>query len=97
LAEAVAPAGERPAATAVLTSVTTPAMTSIEDVASFLKASPAQVLKAIVVRGEHTEENALGEPAPVVLFLRGDHELNEIKAEKIAGVASPLQFASEAE
>ncbi|MCD8522836.1 MAG: proline--tRNA ligase [Saccharospirillaceae bacterium] len=97
LAEAVAPAGERPAATATLTSVATPAMTSIEDVASFLKASPAQVLKAIVVRGEHTEENAQGEPAPVVLFLRGDHELNEIKAEKIAGVAAPLQFASDAE
>ena len=97
LAEALAPAGERPAAAATLNKVSTPSVTSIEDVAKFLNAGPAQVLKAIVVRGEHTEENASGEPAPVVLFLRGDHELNEIKAEKIPGVAAPLQFASDAE
>ena len=97
LAEAVAPAGERPAATAVLTKVSTPAATSIDDVAAFFKVDASKVLKAIVVRGAHTDEKAEGEPAPVVLFLRGDHELNEIKAEKIPGVAVPLQFASDAE
>ncbi len=97
LAEALAPAGERPAATAALETVSTPDVTSIEDVAAFLKTEAANVLKAIVVRGEHTTDKAEGEPAPVVLFIRGDHELNEIKAEKIEGVASPLQFASEAE
>lgn len=97
LAEAVAPAGARPAATAALSKVTTPDTTSIDDVAAFLKTDAANVLKAIVVRGEHTSDKAEGEPMPVVLFLRGDHELNEIKAEKIDGVASPLQFASDAE
>ena len=97
LAEAVAPAGARPAASAALTKVTTPDTTSIDDVAAFLKTNAASVLKAIVVRGEHTSDKAEGEPLPVVLFLRGDHELNEIKAEKIDGVASPLQFASDAE
>ena len=97
LAEALAPAGERPAATAELETVSTPDVTSIDDVAAFLKTDAANVLKAIVVRGEHTTEKAEGEPAPVVLFIRGDHELNEIKAEKIEGVASPLQFASDAE
>ncbi len=97
LAEAVAPAGERPAATATLAKVSTPAATSIDDVAAFFKVDASKVLKAIVVRGAHTDEKAQGEPAPVVLFLRGDHELNEIKAEKIPGVAAPLQFASDAE
>ena len=97
LAEAVAPAGERPAATATLAKVSTPGATSIDDVAAFFKVDASKVLKAIVVRGAHTDEKAQGEPAPVVLFLRGDHELNEIKAEKIPGVAAPLQFASDAE
>lgn len=97
LAEALAPAGERPAATTVLNKVSTPATTSIEDVAKLLNVTAANVLKAIVVRGAHTDEKAEGEPAPVVFFLRGDHELNEIKAEKTPGVANPLQFASEEE
>lgn len=95
LAEAVAPAGERPAATQELKEVSTPAVSSIEALTELLNVSAAQCLKAIVVRGAETEENK--NPAPVVLFLRGDHDLNEIKAEKIEGVASPLQFASDAE
>ncbi|MEK9765098.1 MAG: proline--tRNA ligase, partial [Thalassolituus sp.] len=99
LAEALAPAGERPAASADIEKVTTPDTTSIADVAEFLKLDATQVLKAIVVRGtseaEDAEEGDAGEP--VVLFLRGDHELNEIKAEKLPGVLSPLQFASDEE
>ena len=99
LAEALAPSGERPAASATLEKVTTPDTTSIADVAAFLNAETSQVLKAVVVRGtseaEDAEEGEAGEP--VVLFLRGDHELNEIKAEKLPGVLAPLQFASEEE
>lgn len=91
LAEAVAPAGERPAASQELNKVSTPNCSTIEDVAKLLNVDLKQVLKAIVVNGEDEEGKAT---APVVLFLRGDHELNEIKAEKLAGVASPLQFAS---
>jgi prolyl-tRNA synthetase len=99
LAEAVAPAGERPAATKTLEKVATPKTSSIEDVAQLLNVATSQVLKAIVVRGtseaEDAEEGDAGEP--VVLFIRGDHELNEIKAEKLPGVLSPVQFASEEE
>ena len=99
LAEALAPSGERPVASATLEKVTTPDTTSIADVAAFLNAETSQVLKAVVVRGtseaEDAEEGEAGEP--VVLFLRGDHELNEIKAEKLPGVLAPLQFASEEE
>lgn len=91
LAEAVAPTGERPAASQELNKVSTPNCSTIEDVAKLLNVDLKQVLKAIVVNGEDEEGKAT---APVVLFLRGDHELNEIKAEKLAGVASPLQFAS---
>ncbi|TNC87552.1 MAG: proline--tRNA ligase [Thalassolituus sp.] len=96
LAEALAPTGERPAASATLEKVETPAVSSVEDVAKLLKIATKDVLKAIVVRGtseaEDAEEGEAGEP--VVLFLRGDHQLNEIKAEKLPGVLSPLQFAS---
>ncbi len=96
LAEALAPTGERPAASATLQKVETPAVSSVEDVAKLLNIATKDVLKAIVVRGtseaEDAEEGEAGEP--VVLFLRGDHQLNEIKAEKLPGVLSPLQFAS---
>ncbi len=79
LAEALAPAGARPAPSQALSKVATPNAQSIEEVAAFLKVPASQVLKAIVVRGADDE----GKPAaPVVFFLRGDHELNEVKAEK---------------
>jgi prolyl-tRNA synthetase len=94
LAEALAPAGARPAPAQALSKVATPNAQSIEDVAAFLKVPASQVLKAIVVRGADDEGKSA---APVVFFLRGDHELNEVKAEKTPGVASPLQFASEEE
>ncbi len=99
LAEALAPAGERAAPSAELQKVSTPDVSSVEDVAALLGTETSRVLKAIVVRGASedpdAEEGAAGEP--VVLFLRGDHQLNEIKAEKLPGVLSPLQFASEDE
>ena len=87
LAEALAPAGERPAPGAAMATVDTPGQHSIEDLAAFLKVPASQCLKTLLVQGSET---------PVVaLVLRGDHELNAIKAEKLAAVASPLAFASE--
>jgi len=87
LAEAVAPAGARPAPTEALRVIPTPNAHTIEEV-SAVTGHPAQrILKTLIVRG--AEEGTL-----VALVLRGDHELNEIKAEKLAQVASPLQFAS---
>lgn len=89
-AEAVMPKGERPAANAALKLIDTPNQHSIEEVSTFLNVTAQQCLKTLIVKGE--AENSL-----VALLLRGDHELNVIKAEKIAGVLSPLAFASEAE
>ena len=93
MAEAVAPAGERPAASQELNKVATPNLHSIEEVCAALKVEPQQTVKTLVVVGEAEEEGAT---APLIaLVLRGDHELNDIKAEKLTGVASPLQMASE--
>lgn len=96
LAEALAPQGDRPAPAADFEKVATPGASSIDDVAKALAIPASQVLKAIVVRGTSEAEDAAEDEAgePVVLFIRGDHELNEIKAEKLPGVLSPLQFAS---
>ena len=87
LAEAVAPAGQRPAATAVMTTVDTPKKHTIEEVCDFLNIPANQCLKTLLVEGQ--EEGSV-----VALVLRGDHELNEIKAEKHPAVAAPLTFAT---
>ncbi|GAB6034470.1 proline--tRNA ligase [Galenea microaerophila] len=89
LAEAVAPAIERPAPSAPLTKVETPNVHTIEEVCAFFNTTADQVAKTLLVQGT-TEE------APVVaLVLRGDHELNELKAEKHPLIASPLTFATD--
>ncbi|WP_426357180.1 proline--tRNA ligase [Pseudocolwellia sp. HL-MZ19] len=91
-AEALAPAGERPAATQDLTEVSTPNVKSIEDVANFLKVDVKATAKTLLVLGEEVK----GQSTPVIaLVLRGDHQLNEIKAEHLPLVATPLTFASD--
>lgn len=99
LAEALAPAGERPAASAELTTVDTPDTGTIDDVCKLLNVDATNVVKTLIVLGAQSEEQIKAEePAPLVaLVLRGDHELNEIKAEKLAQVAEPLTFASDAQ
>ncbi|WP_227105574.1 proline--tRNA ligase [Chromobacterium rhizoryzae] len=88
LAEAVAPAGERAAAGAAMAKVHTPKVKTIADLVGFLNVDVKQTVKAVVVDGD--------EDQPVLLLVRGDHELNEVKAEKIAGIKKPLTFASPA-
>lgn len=88
MAEAVASPADRPAPSAAMAEVATPGVKSIEALANFLKVDAATTLKTLVVAGE--EEGSL-----VALVLRGDHQLNTIKAEKVAGVASPLTMAEE--
>ena len=88
-AEAVMPVGVRPEGTLVKQIVDTPNLHSIEEVSQFLAIPATQCLKTLLVKGE--------EGGVVALLLRGDHELNPIKVEKLEGVASPLEFASEAE
>jgi prolyl-tRNA synthetase len=75
---------EAPAAKQELTKVATPNAKRIEALSEFLKVTPGQTLKVLIVDGED---------GPAALALRGDHELNAIKAQKLDGVASPIQMA----
>jgi prolyl-tRNA synthetase len=87
LAEALAPAGARPAPALPLARVETPGQHTIAAVSAFLRTNPRQTLKTLLVQGTEHEV--------VALCLRGDHELNKIKAEQLPAVAAPLSFASE--
>ncbi|WP_289283227.1 MULTISPECIES: proline--tRNA ligase [unclassified Methylophaga] len=87
LAAAIAPQGERAAATETLTVVETPAQHTIDDVSQYLDIPASQCLKTLLVEG--AEEGSV-----VALVVRGDHELNEIKAEKHPLVAAPLTFVT---
>jgi prolyl-tRNA synthetase len=89
-ANALMPTQARAEARQTLTLIDTPNQHSIDEICAFLTISPTQCVKTLIVKG--SEENSL-----VALLVRGDHELNEIKAEKIDGVASPLQLASDEE
>lgn len=88
LAEAVAPAGERAAASAALSKAHTPKVKTIAELVDFLKVDIKQTVKAVVVEGEEGEA--------VLMLVRGDHELNEVKAQKVAGIKNPLTFATPA-
>ncbi len=92
LAEALAPNGERPAATQDKAEVATPGQHTIEEVSAFLKLEASQVVKTLIVLGEADED---GNQKLIALVVRGDHELNDIKAEKLPGIATPLAFAPE--
>lgn len=91
MAEAIL-VGERAAATQELKLVDTPNQKTIADVSAFLQTEAKNSVKALLVQGIADEK---GHVPVVALFLRGDHELNEIKAEKHAEIASPLTFATE--
>ena len=92
MAEAVAPASERPAASEAMEKVATPEVSSIEDVCRFFDCAPERTVKTLLVYGEADED---GKQALIALVVRGDHQLNEIKAEKLPGIASPLTLAEE--
>lgn len=82
LAEALAPAAARGAPAAAMEKLATPGKTKCEDVAAFLKLPLAQMVKAIAIVRELPEND----PARFALILlRGDHDLNEIKAQKVVG------------
>ncbi len=93
MAEALAPTGDRPAPASTIEKVATPGQHSIEEVSAGLAVSPEKIIKTLVVLGETDDEET--EAPLIALVVRGDHELNDIKAEKYDGVASPLEFASE--
>ncbi len=86
LAEAVAPTTMRAGADKALEKIVTPGQKTIADVASFLKVTQQQILKTIAVID--------GGGNLILLLLRGDHTLNEIKAAKVLG---EFRFASDEE
>ena len=90
-AEAIMPEGKRSEASLPLKLEDTPGRHSIEDVCQFFDISSQQCLKTLIVKADNEQGNL------VALLLRGDHELNTLKAEKIAGIASPLTFATDEE
>ncbi len=85
-AAALPPQRPRPAAKETLHKVPTPGARTIAELAAFLEVPPARCLKTLIVEGT--------EGSVVALALRGDHELNAVKAQKLAGVATPLRMAS---
>jgi prolyl-tRNA synthetase len=76
----------RPPPGAALAEIATPGQRTIADLAAFLGVPSTQTLKLLMVDG--------AEGGVVALLLRGDHELNAIKAQKLPGVASPLRMAA---
>ena len=78
---------EAPPPAEAMTKVATPGAKTIEALGDFLKIPANRMLKTLIVEGT---------AGPVALVIRGDHELNTVKAQKIPGVLSPLQMADPA-
>ena len=72
------------------TEVATPNVKSINEVSEFFNVSATQIVKTLIVKGD--EEHPL-----IALVVRGDHEINDIKVEKLASVQTPFKLASEQE
>jgi len=87
MAEAMAPATPRPAPSAPLERVATPTQKTIDEVSAFLGVQPAHCVKTILVRGND---------GLVALCVRGDHEVNEVKAAKLAELPGECVLADEA-
>ncbi len=79
------PDGERPAPGVDMASVDTPGVHTINDLCKALNVEPDRTIKTLIVRGVD---------GPVALVIRGDHELNAVKAEHLEQVIKPLEFAS---
>lgn len=88
-ASAQAPQGELANPTNYMTKIATPGIRTIKQLAELINISPKNGIKTLIVKGKDIPF--------VALILRGDHELNHIKAQNISRVASPLVFAIEKE
>ncbi len=86
--EAVGLIAERQAPGAELSKVHTPEQKTIEEVANFLNVDKTQTVKTLLVEGVEQ---------PVALVVRGDHNLNEVKASNLLAVASPLRMLNDDE
>ena len=91
-AEALAPVGERAEPSQELRKMATPNVINIDEVGVHINVEQKNTVRTLLVLGASKE----GEAEKVVaLVLRADHKLNEIKAEHLAQVSTPLTFASE--
>jgi prolyl-tRNA synthetase len=86
LAPALPPTQSRPSPSVALQKVATPNRKTIQEVSEYLKVPAQQTLKILLVQGTETRV--------VALALRGDHELNLIKAQKLPGIAQPITLAT---
>jgi prolyl-tRNA synthetase len=91
-AEALPPTQERAAPSEALTKIATPNVKTIDEVASFLNVSINNTIKTLLVCGNENDE---GETPIIALVLRGDHQLNEVKAEHFPQISTPLTFATD--
>ncbi|MEM8208220.1 proline--tRNA ligase [Morganella morganii] len=92
LAEAVCNITERPAPQKAMELVDTPNAKTIAELVGQFNLPVEKTVKTLIVHGSKESGHKL-----VALLVRGDHELNEVKAEKHPLVASPLEFATEEE
>jgi prolyl-tRNA synthetase len=92
LAEAVAVGAPRKEPAAALKTVDTPNQHTIEEVSAFLKVPASSTLKTLIVKASDACEHDV-----IALVLRGDHELNAIKAGKLEQAATPFRFATDEE
>lgn len=91
-AEALAPAGERPAASATMNLVETPDTKTIAALVERHGLAIEKTTKTLIVAAADEADSDF-----IALLVRGDHNLNEIKAENLPQVAQPLRFATEEE
>lgn len=91
-AEALAPATERAAPTQEMSLVDTPNAKTIEELVEQHGIAIDKTVKTLFVKASDEVDAEL-----VALIIRGDHELNEVKAENLSCVATPLEFATEEE
>ncbi|AVO35775.1 proline--tRNA ligase [Ottowia oryzae] len=94
-AEALAPAGPRPAATQALTRTPTPGKSTCADVAELLQLPLTQTVKSLVLAtDELNEQGEIVKSQVWLLLLRGDHDMNEIKVSKVPGLDKGFRFAT---
>ena len=91
MAEVLMPQGERAAPKESLEKKPTPGCHTVDDAAGALKMESPQVLKSLVVRSAPRQD---GSHELIMLCLRGNQTLNEVKAGKIKGLSAPLEMAS---
>ena len=95
LAEGVALGGERAGATQPLTKTATPGKSTCADVAQLLGLPLARTVKSLVLATDETGEAGAPVKTTVwLLLLRGDHDLNEVKAGKLPGLKVGFRFAT---